>query len=204
MRKLIVMGIVAAMVMGLGVAASAYTINANTTAHSASMVTVSSVNNNAPTAITNSPGDQTWFMLPGAAGSNTGTAGSLYYRMYKNPAPAVWTFKVFVENATTDPSLTVNVWGAAAAQITDLVGKTWALKNGTSVLASGTWTAAMIDSAHPVLTYTWASTANMVGEGAAMTVTLGEYVTDVITPEPGSILAVLTGLVGLIGIRRRK
>jgi hypothetical protein len=201
MKKTLIIGIVMVMVMGLAGMASAYVIQGNAAVHGIGTFTISTANSNAPTAMNDASGSQQWFVLPGAVGENTGVAGTLYYRMYKSPGPAAWTFKAFVEDATADPSMTVNIWGASASAVADLVGKTWELKVGGVSKQVETWDAAHVSAGAPMFSYTWADTSGMVGVANAVTVTLGEVV-----PEPGSMVAMLSGLVGLVGfgIRRRK
>ena len=210
MKKLIVIGIVVVMVIGLAVAAGAYTVKVTPRLHAGGTALTSSANSNAPAALNNPVGDQAFICLPGGIHNNTGTAGTDYLQMYKSPAPAYFDYKVFVDNGVQDPTVTIDVYGASAAQLTDIVGQTWGLQIGTEFNPTGTsaitgvWTSAMIDAAHPLFTYTF-NTSNMVGTSNAGNFTLGQ-VTGGVIPEPGSMLAMLSGLVGLAGfrIRRRK
>ena len=209
MKKVIVIGIAVLLVVILAASANAWTIKAAPRVHSGGTAMISSVNNNAPATLNNPVGSQVFVCLPGALHNNTGTAGTDYLTMYKNPAPAYLNFKVFVDDGVQDATVTIDVFGSSASQITDVVGKTWGLQFGTefnptgACAASGVWTAAMIDAAHPVFSYTF-NTSNMAGTGSAGNFTLGEIST--VIPEPGSMLAMFSGLIGLVGfgIRRRK
>jgi len=206
MKKLMVIACVMAMVMGLAGAASAYAIMGGPTTHSGGAFTITTVNDNLPTPASNPVGDQTWFVLADnqdwAGGSDPGVLNT---KMNDTTPPATWTFAAYVDSAASDPSFTINVYGMHSTLIADLVGKTWELKNKETgeVLASNTWASTMTSASNALFNYTFENTTGMVGAANAVAFTLGEAE---IVPEPGSMVAMFSGLVGLVGfgIRRRK
>lgn len=200
MKKLLVIACVMAMVMGIAGAAGAYTIQGGPTANSGGTFMISTVNDNLPSPVNDTVVVFTWFALTAnqnwAGGSDP---GALNQRVFDTTPPAQWTFAAYVESAVQNPSLTILVYGP---QLDDVVGQTWALRNKTTgaILASNTWTASMTSADNYLFSYTFADTSGMVGRENALALTLGQV------PEPGSMVAMLSGLVGLagFGIRRRK
>lgn len=206
MKKLMVIACVMAMVC-LAVSASAYTIQGGPTANSggAFMITTASVT---VAPVNDTATVQTWMALSvDQAWAGVGDPGALNQRLgiTTNP-PALWTFAAYVESAVQNPTLTIAIYGATN-QLADVVGKTWELRNKETgvLLDSVVWTAAMTTAAASGFSYTFANTEGMVGRANAVALTLGEAAT-IITPEPGSMVAMFSGLVGLVGfgIRRRK
>lgn len=203
MKKLMVIACVMTMVMALAGAASAYVIQGAPTANSGGVFMISNLNDNPPAGINDTAIVQTWFVLADNQDwDGVGDPGALNLRMFNSSSPLTWTFAAYVESADQNPTLTVAIYGANG-QLGDVVGEKWELKNKLTgeVLASNTWAADMISAAKPLFTYTFTDTSGMVGRENAVALTLGEAV-----PEPGSMVAMLSGLVGLVGfgIRRRK
>ena len=203
MKKLIVIACLVTMVMGLAGAAGAYVIQGTSTVTPGTTWLISTAADNVASPVTNPAGNQTWFALPGDNNwSGTGADGGLFYRKFqKTTAPAKWTLMAFVDDATASPTMTVKIYGSSATNIADIVGQTWALwnKETGAELARGIWASTSL-AASPLITYTFANTAGMVGQENALALSLGAV------PEPGSMVAMLSGLVGLagFGIRRRK
>jgi hypothetical protein len=208
MKKLMVIACVLTMVMALAAAAGAYTIQGGPTANSGGSFMISTANDNAPTPINDTVSVQTWLALAGNQDWNgaSGGAGALNLRMFDTTPPALWTLAAYVESATQNPTLTITIYGANGL-LADVAGKTWELRNKATgaLLDDVVWSTTMISSATAGLTYTFTDTSGMVGAANAVALTLGEKQGPVV-PEPGSMVAMLSGLVGFVGfgIRRRK
>lgn len=207
MKKLLVVaGLVTTMVAGVMSMASAYTIMGGLSeAYNGGNFRITTANDNAwTTALNNAMSDDGYLVVIRDA-----TTPLTWENIYKNAndssAPRSWTFAVFVESATANPTASISIWGANAAQIADIVGEEWALSiwddqiSDWILLDSNMWSD-QTSAANPFVSYNFTDTSGMVGPENAVVLKLEQV------PEPASVVALLTGVVGLGGfaIRRRK
>lgn len=218
MKKLIVLGIIATMVMGLAAAASAQ-IDQNWVFQMKAFNGASTPNATAGVTLGVKPGANNAYVEPedGQYPAYTGTPGTVVdlindvtYRTNKDyRAPLVdnetkvWDLVVFVVNDPSPQTMRLDMWMATASGNTLQEGgnqRVWLqFANGDLI-----WEAPYDlggKAAEPQFRY------NLAYNGAPIYLQLvASTVPPVEVPEPGSMLAMFSGLVGLVGfgIRRRK
>jgi len=217
MKKLIVMGIVAVMVMGMGVAANAYVMAGSAkdtngmnfmTALQFGDTADSKTAQPAPTAGTVElaiPTNQNW--TPGA------DPGALNYKalVKTNPVSLTkgWTFMLWGNSFTaTEGKANVKFWISSVGNGTNLGSVMPSDRPYEVVTLSGTqvWTGAL-DANKKTEAAPWVSFQWNVHNTATPAVDADGFILrQVVVPEPGSMLAMFSGLVGFVGfgIRRRK
>jgi len=206
MKKLFVIGIVSMMVMGLAVAGNAYVFQGvgglDATGSNAAPTLTWGTNTSA------SSKDVSWQDTAGVlaiAGDQTWKPGNA----------VVWKYQYFVTAAPAHDIFSLGLWGAQNYPASDVFVKIWAnsvvgldltktyeLKN--AVTNQVYWTGKITGTSNktaPLLSVSITAPKTANPNNDAMLVTFGATV-----PEPGSMLAMLSGLVGLVGfgIRRRK
>ncbi|MHB9036461.1 MAG: PEP-CTERM sorting domain-containing protein [Armatimonadota bacterium] len=210
MKKLIVMGIVLTMVMGLAAAASAgYIIkveaqNALDTTQKSSIQFATNATANTPYVAPLSPTPQV------VAFSNNNSAleqvAGNYVVAYKTlgAEPLAWYGKVFGA-AGYNGVLDVRLTSATSASV--LAPGTWYLYKGLGTVTGDRMSLDVLKVDTGVLKTTestWAASTFGALFTSGDTFTISKF--DQVVPEPGSMVAMLSGLVGLVGfgIRRRK
>lgn len=200
MRKLIVLAIVLALVMALAVSADArFQIKPETQAVGGGQSGGAGVIDNGATAQT--PLSLAPPVATKAVGIYSGLAGidGVLYQQYKlTQATGPWTYYGKVLNLTGATG-DIDLRFAVGTSSTMLPPGTWYLYEGLAGVA-GRPVAQLRDSGvFAVSENLWTSSTMgaVFHDGDYWTLTNQ-------IPEPGSIVALLTGLVGLIGLRRRK
>jgi len=200
MKKLIVMVALTAMVMGLACGAQAYMFKTvvNTTAGG----TINTLTLGDPGAGANGtwtqPAGTTWLAAVAPTGNVDG--GAWLVTSYIRPtAPNTWNFAIFAGSTYSGNAkiefFCSNLGGATATGSSANNGKKWVLKQGNTEIFNNFVTATGSSTSN-LATYTFAP-----GSISSPTwFTLSQV------PEPGSMVAMASGLVGLLGfgIRRRK
>lgn len=213
MKKLIVLGIVAVMVMGMSVAASAYVFGGSAKSlDGTNYMTALQFGDSAdsksaqpsPTSGTVElalPTNQTW-----DPGEDTGALN--YKFLAKTDAVNVttgWTIMLWGNNyASSDGMARVRFWIASAGNggtLGSIVEGGWQLTDGAGNVL---WTG-LVDPLKKNETTPWIDLTLAVHNTATPNVDATKLVLGAV-PEPGSMVALFSGLVGLVGygIRRRK
>jgi len=219
MKKLIVLGIVAVMVLGFALSASAATqsdwvvyMRAKVGTQAASNLQLGTKTGAFDSYTTTGGEDNVTTLGTGVKGviesqiktlcvldRRTPMAGSV-----ANPEGAsakTWNLKLWVGNAAadTDYTITLSAWNPAIGGLTG-VAPTVKLKQGSTTL----WTVVGGTTGNSVTpNYSGTFTLN---SGPSGTNAITDLYIEAVVPEPGSMVAMLSGIIGLVGfgIRRRK
>jgi len=146
----------------------------------------------------------------------TGTFGTgmtktnLYKKQWVTTGPSTWLLEAWAPSAFEGSAITLRLWGTTAS--TNKPTGTWTVTkvydpvlNSWARTPLGTINCNTITSAGSTASPWFMTTLTLSKTDAPYTATNG-YLIELSIPEPGSMLAMLSGLVGLVGfgIRRRR